>query len=133
MQNQRMLGHRMQWPDGGSGERDAWYLRPHHDNLAPQGFFDLRVCQPTISPETALMYAVLEDALICLQKKAVDLPPRVRRRARDAERWFLSNDSRWIFSFLSICDALGLDPAYLRKKVRHWRPTVEGDFKAKRK
>ena len=68
------------------------------------------------------MYAVLEDAFLCLQKTG-ELMPLVQRRAREAEEWFLSDDSRWVFSFLPICEALGLDPEYMRKKLKHWPPT----------
>ena len=68
------------------------------------------------------MYAVLEDAFLCLQQTGV-AAPQVRRRAYQAERWFFSDDYRWIFSFISICDVLGLDPAYMRKKLKQWHST----------
>jgi len=42
--------------------------------------------------------------------------------AREAEAWFCSDDSRWLFSFLPICDALGLEPRYIRLKLKHWSP-----------
>jgi hypothetical protein len=68
------------------------------------------------------MYAVLEDAFLCFQKK-FETERRFMQRAREAERWFFSDDSRWLFSFMSVCDALELEPEYIRKKLKHWTPS----------
>ncbi len=111
--------HRVKSSESLSGARDAWYVRPIHDGLSSRSFFDSRAPRTAVSPELALMYAVLQDAFLCLQQTRASAP-RVRRRAHQAEIWFLSDDSRWIFSFLSICDALGLDPEYMRKKLEQW-------------
>jgi hypothetical protein len=77
------------------------------------------------------MYAVLEDAFLCLQKTG-ELTPLVRRQAREAVQWFLSDESRWVFSFLPICDVLGLDPEYMRKKLKDWYPAALDTTQAKR-
>jgi hypothetical protein len=88
--------------------------------VLPEKFFNSRVRLTTVCPETALMYAVLEDAFVCFHKQ-FELPmPDVQRRAQQAEDWFFSNDSRWLFSFVSICHALGLEPEYLRKRLKQW-------------
>lgn len=121
MQSTRMPASRNKSPKPMSGDRDAWYVRPPHDGLYIQAFFDSRASVATVSPETALMYAVLEDAFLCLQKTG-ELTPHVRSQARDARNWFLSNDSRWIFSFIPICEALGFDPDYMRRKLKDWYP-----------
>ena len=68
------------------------------------------------------MYAVLEDAFLCFQKK-FETERRFIQRAREAERWFFRDDSRWVFSFVSVCDALGLEPEYIRKKLKHRTPS----------
>ena len=34
--------------------------------------------------------------------------------------WLRSNDRAWAFSFLRICDALNLDPQYLRRGLRQF-------------
>jgi hypothetical protein len=65
------------------------------------------------------MCAVLEDAFLSFHKK-FEADQRFMQRAREAENWFFSDDSRRLFSFVSICDALGLAPQYLRKKLKHW-------------
>ena len=68
------------------------------------------------------MYAVLEDAFLCFQKK-FETEQRFIPRSQEAEKWFLSDDSHWVFSFMSVCDALGLEPEYIRKKLKHWAPS----------
>jgi len=89
--------------------------------MLPERFFDSRVKIIAVCPETALMYAVLEDAFLCFHKK-FGTEPLLLKRAREAEDWFFSDDSRWLFSFLSVCAALGLEPYYIRKKLRLWLP-----------
>jgi hypothetical protein len=122
MQSTRMPAYRDKGSEPVSGGRDAWYARPPHDELSAQTFFDSRAPLSEVSPELALMYAVLEDAFLCLQQMGV-AAPQVRRRAYLAEKWFFSDDYQWIFSFISICDVLGLDPAYMRKKLKQWHST----------
>jgi hypothetical protein len=87
--------------------------------VLPEQFFDCRIKLTVVRPETALMYAVLEDAFLCFHKQ-FETEPRLIESAREAEDWFFSTDSRWLFSFVSVCDALGLEPHYIREKLRHW-------------
>ena len=108
-----------------SARRAATYQRPASGSIRPEQFFDSRVKLAAVCPETALMYAVLEDAFLCFHKR-FEKEPQFIERARDAENWFFSDDSRWLFSFLSICAALGLEPYYIRKKLRHWPPAGLG-------
>jgi hypothetical protein len=103
-----------------SGERDSWYERPTSDGLLLEGFFDSQINLSAVCPETALMYAVLEDAFLCYQKQ-FEANAGVTELTRAAEDWFLSDDSRWLFSFVSVCHALGLEPQYIRKKLRRCR------------
>ncbi len=123
--------HRSRSPRPASVNRDAWYARPARDETSRETFFGSRLPLATVSPETALMYAVLEDAFLCLQKTG-ELSQLVRCRARQAEQWFLSDDSRWIFAFLPICDVLGIDPEYLRKKLKNCQPIAPDMTQAKR-
>jgi len=105
-----------------SAHRDPWYERPYNAALTTEQFFDSRVSLIRVCPETALMYAVLEDAFLDFQKK-FETEPQFIERAREAERWFFSDDSCWLFSFVAVCDALGLEPEYIRKKLKHWAPS----------
>lgn len=105
-----------------SARRVASYERTAGGGMAPEQFFNSRVKLSAVCPETALMYAVLEDAFLCFHEQ-FETEQRFIERAREAEDWFFSNDSHWLFSFVSVCDALGLEPHYLRKKLKHWIST----------
>ena len=51
-----------------TAERNALYERPTSERLLLEGFFDSQINLSAVCPETALMYAVLEDAFLCYQK-----------------------------------------------------------------
>lgn len=55
-----------------------------------------------VAPEKGLLNAILQSALLDLNKKGAE-----RRRAME---YFLDNDEAYIFSFRSICDFLSVDP-----------------------
>ena len=118
MNSKRLISHQSRSPQPAPANRDAWYERPSYGRVLPEQFFDSRVRLTAVCPETALLYAVLEDAFLCLDKQ-FETDERLLLRAREAEDWFFSEDSRWLFSFVSVCDALGLDRDYIRKKLRH--------------
>ena len=122
MNTKRIPAHRSKSPQPASGYRDPWYERPSDVGALPEQFFDFRISRVKVCPETALMYAVLEDAFLCFHKQ-FETERRFMQRAREAKKWFFSDDSRWLFSFVSVCDALGLEPKYIRKKLKHWIPS----------
>ena len=72
-------------------------------------------------PETALMRAVLEDAILCYlgrgRRRRMD--PRIL--AREAEFWILRDDWESPFSFNNVCAALGLCANSSRKRILAWR------------
>ncbi len=102
-----------------SARRTAAFERPASANMLAERFFDSRVKLAAVSPETALMYAVLEDAFLCFHKPESGLV----RRAQQAQEWFFNDDSRGLFSFVSVCCALGLEPRYIRIKLKLWAPS----------
>ena len=102
-----------------SARRVGAYERPSDGSVLSEQFFDSRIKLAAVCPETALMYAVLEDAFLCFHKQ-FETDERFLKGAREAKDWFLSDDSRWLFSFVSVCDALGLAPEYIRKRLKHW-------------
>jgi hypothetical protein len=71
--------------------------------------------------ETALMRAVLEDAIMCLlgQAKRRRIDPRIL--SREAEHWIRSQDLESPFSFSNVCHVLGLCPDSVRKEVLGWK------------
>lgn len=42
---------------------------------------------------------------------------RKNRNRKDAIKWLMSNDTEYLFSFLSICGLLNIDPFQIRLKV----------------
>jgi hypothetical protein len=77
------------------------------------------------SAERRLLLAVLEDAIrtLLLAKRAA-VP--VKRLTHDLA-WIQSTAQNQPFAFESICDALGLDAGYLRRRL------LEGGFAAPRR
>jgi hypothetical protein len=99
------------------------YDQASHLEALPEHFFNSEINLARVGPETALLYAVLEDAFLCFQKQfEVRLRPLQRQAAHEAEEWFFSDDTRELFSFLSICTALGLEPEFIRKKLKAGGP-----------
>ncbi len=122
MHNTQITTHRRQSRQLVSARRAAAYERPADRGLLPEQFFDSRIKLAAVCPETALMYAVLEDAFLCFHEQ-FEAKPRFMRCAREAEKWFFSDDFRGLFSFVSVCDALGLEPHYIRTKLKNWIPS----------
>jgi len=70
-----------------------------------------------LQPAERLMLAILTDAInLVLQEP----PPTAIRRVllrRKAALWIRINDTKWLFSFVNICETLSIDPGHLRAKV----------------
>ena len=74
-------------------------------------------CDGTTSGVRALMIAILEDAVLCIERGRRRRHPRTRRLAAEAETWVRSDSREWLFSFGSICDELGIDPDAFRVRL----------------
>jgi hypothetical protein len=68
----------------------------------------------------ALMLAMLEDAV----RAYLGSNPR---ECDEAEAWIDSARSRWVFSFATVCETLGLEPPAVREALRRLqsRPPLE--------
>lgn len=66
-------------------------------------------------PVGRLMAAVLSDAIDILADPRVRRGSRVHRETAD---WLWSDERLWPFSFLTLCDALDVDPEAVRDTVR---------------
>ena len=71
--------------------------------------------------ERRLRLAVLEDAVRYFQRYVDSTDPRERVLYEDAVDWFESPDRSEPFSFENVCDALHLDPDYIRQGLCRWR------------
>lgn len=72
-------------------------------------------------PELKLMGAVLEDAIRCFCACASSPGVRSQRLFRETTEWFESHDVSWPFAFENICDALALEPNWIRGLLTRWR------------
>jgi hypothetical protein len=72
-------------------------------------------------PEKKLMLAVLEDALFCFQNGLLPKDNKKKRGlSHDAEEWIME-DGESLFSFNELCELLGFNPQYLRKRLLRWK------------
>ncbi len=85
------------------------------DPVLPAQYFATFRRKIPLEPEIKLMFAVLEDAIMCFYKYALARNGRSERLFREAEDWILEQNGDWLFSFENICSTLGLDPSYLRR------------------
>ena len=84
------------------------------DIVLPSQHFGARRKQ---APEQRLMIAVLHDAFDCVEKYRNAMGTDGRRLFREAQRWFLSDEPDWPYSFECICGALDLDSDAIRQRL----------------
>ena len=78
----------------------------------------------SLQPEKSLMFAVLSDAVECFQKYALSRDEYENRLFRETEIWICEENREWPFSFINVCEALTIDPPYLRKGLLRWKQTA---------
>lgn len=69
------------------------------------------------SAEEELAAAVLQLAFDDLERHRGATEVRRRRAFREAYTWVASDERRWPFSFLNVCDLLDLSPRAVRAKL----------------
>jgi hypothetical protein len=89
------------------------------DILAAEDFDRIYRSRP-LSPERELMVAILEEAVADYQRCWKARDKKGMERFADAQAWILESDSEWIFSFINCCEALGIEPDYLRQGLLRW-------------
>jgi hypothetical protein len=75
-------------------------------------------------PECRLLWAVLQEAMETYMKYAGATGRRGQRLFAEAYQWVKEGDPTRLFSFVSICHVLELDPVYLRARLQRWRATT---------
>ncbi len=83
------------------------------DLIVPSQFL-LQPKPDAFLPEKRLMVAVLATAVNEYEKYVDAKDVWGRRRFAEVSEWFASDEASWTFSFVAICDALGLDVSYIR-------------------
>ena len=76
---------------------------------------------PHPQAERRLMLAVLEDAIGIFLRHRSGGDPRSCRLFAETAEWIASDDAEALFSFLSVCDALGFEPTCLRRGLARCR------------
>jgi hypothetical protein len=92
----------------------AWESELRPEAILPVQFYGVWHGRRGFSPEHWLLLAVLWQAVDDLRHHRNARRPKGWRLYRDAYRWVASNDRRWPYSFLNVCDVLGLSPGRLR-------------------
>ena len=96
----------------GSG-RAVFRVMP--DLILPSQYNLLFVGCERLTPHKRLMLAVLDNAVHDFQQYRHATRIREQRRFREAYEWFTMQDDTRTFSFVSVCEALGLEPDFIRK------------------
>jgi hypothetical protein len=93
---------------------DADLLAP--STVLASQFFEVGAA--ALQPEKRLMLAVLENAAWLLLHEPSGHDARARRRVAEAADWVESDATDWPFTFLNVCNALGLAPEWIRAGLR---------------
>jgi hypothetical protein len=88
--------------------------------LLPEQFAETAKALEVAEPERRLLLAVLCDAIVVFQRRVVGTAGSLMR-PNEAERWILSDDRRWLYSFVNVCEALELAHEPLRRALIAWR------------
>ena len=70
-----------------------------------------------IRPERALVLAVMWEAVLDLDKYRFAQRRRQQRLYWEAYEWVTSDNRAWPFSFVNLCDAIGLTVEPVRKRL----------------
>jgi hypothetical protein len=90
-------------------------LAPEH--VLPVQFQDSLRRKRAVSPEVALVIAILERAILDLREYRYARRRREQRLYMNAYAWVASDERKWPYSYCNLCDALNLNPIAVRAKL----------------
>jgi len=94
------------------------------DLILPCQYYDISGGHQ-LTGEQRLMLALLTDAINVYQKGVLSQITRARRLYVDAERWILADgDNTGWLSFGTVCEALGINAALLRRRIIFWKHAI---------
>jgi hypothetical protein len=102
-----------------SEEKIASLFQP--DTLLSDQYFENLRRKTHFEPEKRLMLAVLEDAIRYYQDNLFSRNSKRKRIFDETEEWIITRDGDWVFSFVHVCETLGLSPEYLRRGLLRWK------------
>jgi hypothetical protein len=124
-QRMKRKSHSAQWVKGfdsaNAGRDDKALAVFQADVLIPEQFLATYKRTIHLDAEKTLMFAVLQDAVVCFQEYVAAYDKRRRMLFVDAEQWILENDRHYLFSFDNVCECLGFDASYLRRGLMRWK------------
>jgi hypothetical protein len=88
--------------------------------VRPVQFHDVWSRSGACSPERRLALAVVEEALNDVALYSTSTRPLGARLCRDAWEWIAADDHESPFSFVNLCDELGLPIDALRRQALGW-------------
>lgn len=88
------------------------------DSTEAERYLDTFRRSEYVEPEKALIAAILEDAIHQYHKNRHARDAAGKEQFREAEEWIMHKGNGWIFTFVNVCEFLGLDPEYLRRGLR---------------
>jgi hypothetical protein len=89
----------------------------HTDSLVVYEVEQTKQRSEYMQPEKLLMKAILENAVHCFRKYSCSKSKLGKKFYNEAVEWIHSNDESWIFSFISVCENLGISPEAFRSKI----------------
>lgn len=91
------------------------------DSLAPGECLEVSRRKTYLEPEKKLMLAMLNDAIYCYQHYLYAHRHSRKKLFTSAEQWILETGADCLYSFDSVCEHLGIDPAFLRAGLQRWK------------
>src|ERR687897_1535972 len=91
------------------------------DELAAYEYRKTSERRTLFEPERRLVYAVLEDAVLCFQRFINATSKKEKQLYQDAADWIFKPEANGIFSFDFVCEICEFDPDFLRMGLRKWR------------
>jgi hypothetical protein len=98
------------------------------NQILPSQYYDVSGGH-RLTGEQRLMLAMLADAINVYQQGVLSRNTRKRLLFIDAERWITASaKSCHAFSFDTVCDALGINPGSLRRRMMAWKHQLRRDL-----
>jgi hypothetical protein len=91
------------------------------DVMTPVQFFGALKPRMRQDGERRLMAAVLQDGVETFQKYAFAADEDGRELFEEAKAWVTARFDHSLFSFVTVCEMLEIDPDYLRAGLLRWR------------
>ena len=102
------------------------------NQILPSQYYDVSGGH-RLTGEQRLMLALLADAINVYQQGVLSRNTRKRLLFIDAERWIMgASKSRHAFSFDTVCDALGINCAVLRRRMLTWKHEIQRNVETRR-